>query len=123
MADCYYFSKCDINLFLWIILLFAVNNWRQMDKNNGILLVSRVELMFTLENEVLRTNVAPVFPACAHIDVCDYLWPFQPCLAYVHNGRYCFHSGNRRSGRCMLVTLLLLLSGRVLNPGPTQDNG
>ena len=79
--------------------------------------------MFTLENDVSRTNVASVLPACAHIDVCDYLWPFQPCLAYVHNGRYRFHSGKRRSGRCMLVTLLLLLSGRVPNPGPTQDNG
>ena len=123
MADCFYFSKCDINLILWIILLFAVNNLCHTDENKGILLVARVELMFILENDVLRMNGVPVIPACVQINVCDYLWPFQPCLAYIHNGCYHFHSSNRHSGRCMLATLLLLLTGRVPYPGPTQDSG
>ena len=39
------------------------------------------------------------------------------------DGHYCFHSDYKRSWRCILVTLLLLLSGRVPHPGPVCDNG
>ena len=123
MAGCFDNSISKRIMILILFFILSFNKSVLNDTHDDSVLMNRVKWLNLQENVASTRNFTLSVTSINHVDVCDYLRLFQPCLMFLHNGRYRFHTPGRRSWKSILTTLLLLLSGRVPHPGPARVNG